>query len=109
MELHALSPFDYYLILDSRQPPSLVIFTSPACGACKRVVSILQNNHVQVPDLKCYVIEAHQSAGLVEELEIFHLPALFLYAQGELVTQLQCVLQVLSIEASIRQALLEME
>jgi len=107
MNIQEISPFDYFHVLDARNEPSLVIVTSPACGACRRLTHILQEAQLDVDGLKCWQLQAAASVGLLEELEVFHLPAMFLYAQGDCLGEIQCVLTVDAIRAQIVRMLSE--
>ena len=53
----------------------------------------------QVLQLRTEVEEAY---GLLEELEVFHLPALFLYAQGDCVGPVHAPLHLEAVEQAIR-------
>ena len=81
--LKSLSYFDYYQILDHRQEPSLVCFTKPSCGGCRRLKKILNETPLKIPGLQCFDVLVEDSYGLVEEFEIFHLPTMLLYVQGQ--------------------------
>ena len=98
-----LDPADYYPILDARQPPALVIFTAPACGACRRLKAILAQLP-PFPDTAVYEVSAERAGGLVEELEIFHLPALFLYQDGDLHAPIHARLTADSLREAIETA-----
>ena len=84
MDLYPLHAADYYPTLDRRLPPSLVIFTAPACGACRRLRALLAALPTPpLPDLIVYAVDAEEAPGLLTELEVGHLPALFLYRSGD--------------------------
>ncbi|MEL6345067.1 MAG: thioredoxin family protein [Myxococcota bacterium] len=104
MQLSPLSAFDYYPVLDARKPPALVIFTGPACGACRRLKAILSQMAPPLNDLAVFEVDAANAAGLVEELEIFHLPALFLYADGDYHASVHPQLTAASIAAAVTAA-----
>lgn len=73
-------PMDVYPRVDAEEA-CLLLFTKPGCGVCKAMVTAL--GQVQVP-LPVFEVDIEGAAGLVDEHEIFHLPAVFLYRQGEL-------------------------
>lgn len=103
VQILPLDPADYYPILDARMAPSVVIFTAPSCGACRRLKAIL----AQMPpiaDTAVYEVSAERAGGLVEELEIFHLPALFLYRDGDLHAPIHAQLTADSLLRAIRSA-----
>ena len=101
MNVEALKAHDFFPLLDSRQEPSLVFFATPACSSCKRLRSILISTEFDIPDLRCFQVQAEQAGGLIEEYDIFHLPAIFLFMNGEMVGELQCLLT----QETIRQTL----
>ena len=92
VQIQSLDPADYFPTLDAREPPSVVIFTAPACGACRRLKAILAEM-LPIDGLDVYEVGAERAAGLIEELEIFHLPAMFLYQHGELHAEIHAVLR----------------
>lgn len=71
----------YFRVLDAAPGASLVVFTAPGCGACRAMLRALRDLRGEV-SLALYRVAAEENPGLVEELEIFHLPALFLYRDG---------------------------
>jgi thioredoxin 1 len=103
VKMQPLHPADYYAVLDEREAPSVVIFTGPACGACRRLKAILAEM-APIPDIIFFEVGAEQAGGLVEELEIFHLPALFLYQHGELHAEIHAVLQPHALRDAIEAA-----
>lgn len=104
MELLPLSAHDYYPLLDARQAPSLVIFTGPACGACRRLKQVLAGMAPPLPGLEAREVDAEQAGGLVEELDIFHLPALFLYQHGDYHAPVHAALHADAIAEAIQAA-----
>ena len=102
MEITALDAADFYRVLDERQDPSLVYFTTPGCGACRRLGQMLQGGVLDVEHLRVFEVQAEQAYGLLEELEVFHLPALFLYAQGDCVGPVHAPLHLEAVEQAIR-------
>lgn len=75
-----LTQFDFHHILSHSYGISLVVFTSSYCGACKRIIALLKQ--YKANDLQIYLINAEEEIGLVNEFEVFHLPSLFLYHNG---------------------------
>jgi thioredoxin-like negative regulator of GroEL len=78
--LRRLDQFTFHHALADTSGPSLVLFTAPACGACRRVKGIL----AQLPfrDLTLFEVDAGLDMALTREFEVFHLPALFLFRDG---------------------------
>lgn len=92
---------DFYTVIDA-PGAALVVFTAPACGACRRAKAV-------VPQLAGAVdrwieVPAERSPGLVADLEIFHLPALFLYVDGGFHAPIDAVLTPAALSAAIETA-----
>jgi len=71
---------------------ALICFTAPGCGSCGAFQKVLPKLQDRVDNkneagyafpLKVFEVDAGNSMGLVEELEIVDLPALFVYVNGE--------------------------
>ena len=103
--IQSLSYFDYYQILDHRKEPSLVCFTKPSCGGCRRLKKILSEAPLQIPGLQCFIVSVEDSYGLVEEFEIFHLPTMLLYSQGQFHCEVNSRLTRHDLEEAIKLAL----
>lgn len=79
-EARPLSPHDFWRVVERPGPAHLVLFTARGCGACramKRAVGALD------APWSAWEVDAHDAAGLVEALDVFHLPALFYWEDGE--------------------------
>jgi len=61
---------------------ALLVITSPFCGACKAMLRALSTLPAQTVD-RLFIADAGDAPGLVADLEVFHLPALFLYRDGD--------------------------
>ena len=105
--LEPLSPFEYYHILDARRDPSLVCFTKPNCGGCRRLKHLLQEEPLDIPNLRCFEVSVEDAYGLVEEFNIFHLPTMFLYFNGEFHREIHSRLDRPSLQAAISNGLLQ--
>ena len=103
--LESLSAFDYYLVLDNRQEPSLVCFTKPSCGGCRTLKKILLDSPLTIPSLRCFEVQVEDAYGIVEDLEIVHLPTMLLYYKGDLHREIFSVLRPQAIQQAIEIAL----
>lgn len=62
---------------------ALVVLTSPFCGACRAMLRALAELSAErVPTI--LVADVGESPGLAADLEVHHLPALFLFRDGAL-------------------------
>lgn len=90
----------------------VVVFTSPWCGACKaakRALASLTEAALApagaVGPLHLLEVDAGESAGLTADLEVFHLPALFVYKRGEFHAPLQAPLRVDALARALTEVL----
>lgn len=60
----------------------LVIFTGPACGACRRMKAVLGEPGALPEGTRLLEVDAGIDMALTNEFEVFHLPALFLFRDG---------------------------
>jgi thioredoxin-like negative regulator of GroEL len=81
MQFSELTEFDFHPQLAQSAGVSLVMFSGPDCGSCRRLESIL-------PALtagrvaRLYKVDVQTSTALAREYEVFHLPSLFLFVDG---------------------------
>lgn len=82
--------FDFDATLRRLGGVAVVIFTSPWCGACravKRALSQLECDTLAREGtssaLHLLEVDAGESAGLTADLEVFHLPAMFVFKDAE--------------------------
>lgn len=81
--LKRLDQFSFHQTLAGMRGPALVIFTGPACGACRRLKAVLEGSGELFTDLQLFEVDAGDDQALTHEFEVFHLPAMFLYRDGE--------------------------
>lgn len=82
MILQSLPGFRVDRALASSSAPLLVVLTSPDCGACRHLLRVLETLPAPAALGGALVVDAGEAGGLVEEHEIFHLPALLLAGPG---------------------------
>lgn len=88
MALTELTEFDFHARLARSPGVSLVIFSGPDCGGCRRLESL-------IPALAAgraahlYKVDVQKSTALAREYEVFHLPSLFLFVDGQFHAPLQ--------------------
>ena len=81
MNLLELTEFDFHLRLAQSKGVSLVMFSGPDCGSCRRLEKLL-------PQLAAgcvahlYKVDVQTSTALAREYDVFHLPSLFLFVDG---------------------------
>lgn len=79
--IRRLDQFEFHHVLEATPGTSLVLFTAPACGACRRLKQILGDG--ALPEVTLFEVDAERDLALMREFDVFHLPALFLYRDGE--------------------------
>ncbi len=83
--LHA---HDYHHRLAATPGLGLVFFSSPECGTCRRVETLLTD---AAPEhARLYKVDVQRDAALARAFDIFHLPDLFLYRDGHFHARLDC-------------------
>ncbi|MCB9762942.1 MAG: thioredoxin family protein [Alphaproteobacteria bacterium] len=79
MSFTPLTRFNYHETLEQTPGPALVVITSRGCGACRAVKRALV---AMREPIALFEVDAGQSPGVAAALEVFHLPAMFLYVDG---------------------------
>ncbi len=97
--LRRLDEFTFYPTLAETPGASLVLFTAPTCGSCKvyrRALEMLDGPD----DPPVFEVDAGHSMALTREYEVFHLPGLFLFRDGEF----HCALEAQPLPGALRRA-----
>lgn len=81
MYLLELTEFDFHPRLARSNGVSLVMFSSPDCGSCRRLEKVLPRL-VAGRVAHLYKVDVQTSTALAREYEVFHLPSLFLFVDG---------------------------
>jgi thioredoxin-like negative regulator of GroEL len=98
-----LHDHDYHQRLAATPGLGLVFFSSPECGACRRVEALLPDAAPEAARL--YKVDAQRDAALARAFDIFHLPDLFLYRDGQFHARLDCAVTPASLGRAIDAAL----
>lgn len=99
-----LDQFDFHHRLAAQPGASLVLFTAPDCGSCRHWRRLLSEFDAGRP-LALFEVDVQRDAALAAEFELFHLPALVLYNDGEFHALLQCEATPASLRSGLREAL----
>ncbi|WP_161626933.1 thioredoxin family protein [Sulfuricella denitrificans] len=81
MKFTNLTEFDFYPRLAQSPGSSLVLFSGPHCGTCRKAEAVLPQALAGWVD-RLYKVDVEKSIALAREYEIFHLPALILFVDG---------------------------
>ncbi len=103
--LPTLDDFDFHARLADQPGVALVMFTRPGCSACRHWAQLLAEWHRQHPEHAVYAVDVEQNMALAREFDIFHLPSLHLYVDGEYHAELQSEARLPKLQAAIAAAL----
>lgn len=104
MHLNPLTEFDYHQRLAATPGVALVLFTSPDCGTCRVVERLLPIAGAGLATA-IYTVDVQQATALARAFDLFHLPALFLYRDGQFHARLETEATPEKLRAAIEQAL----
>ena len=104
-EIHTLDQFSFYQVLPETRGPALVIFSGPRCGSCRYLKRIIQQQAWPGGEMRFFEVDAHEEPGLAHTFDVFHLPTLFLYRDGEYHCRIQSEARIASLHAAVATAL----
>ncbi len=104
MHLDALHGLDLDRTLHDAAGVVLLVVTRPGCGACRAVKAALATL-APIDGLAVYEVDAADAPALVDELDIFHLPALWLFLGGEPVEQVPAAPVAARLDGALRGAI----
>jgi thioredoxin 1 len=107
MTIKHLDEFNFYNTLANTQGISLIFFTGIHCGSCHHLRQILEHYEQVFGNITIYEIDAGVSAGLTKSYEVFHLPTMFLFRDGNFHCQLHAEPLPEKIHQAIEEALLK--
>lgn len=105
--LHALNDANFYTVMQSTRGPGIVFFSSAGCNSCRYWKTLLEQLAEKRPALHIFEVDAEQGMGLTREYEVFHLPALFVFIDGQYHAPLQCEARLDTIERALDNILAE--
>ena len=107
MTFVALTDLDFYQTLADVTGNALVVVTAAHCGACKQLKRVLQAYQASTEAYPVFAVDAVANGGLVQALNIFHLPALFLYKNGQYHRAIHCEATLPALQQAMQEALLQ--
>ncbi len=100
-----LDEFNFHQTIADLSGLVLVFFTGPHCASCHHLRDLFTREGKIIKDhfaeFHVFEIKADKAAALVNEFNVFHLPTLFLYKDG----QFHCELQTLAHSKKIIEAI----
>ena len=104
-----LNEFNYHQTISEMPGISLVFFSGPHCGSCHHLRDLLATHFQEFvahfKQFHVFEVKADKAGALVNEFNVFHLPTIFLYKEGEFHCELQAIAQPKSIIKAIEHAL----
>lgn len=100
-----LDQFEFHHRLAHTTGVAIVLFTSRGCASCKAWRRLLADYRRRHTETQVFEVDAERDLALTREFNVFHLPALFLYAGGRYHSPLQCEARLEPLHAAITAAL----
>lgn len=103
--IRLLNDHGFYDALAETTGPSIVFFSKPGCSSCHLWKRLLGELLQLREDIHVFQVDAEQNMALSHEYELFHLPALFLFVDGEFHCELQSEARLMHLQAALDVAL----
>lgn len=103
--LESLNTHNFHHVLEGVSGVSLVFFTHSLCSSCRAWKQLLQTYSASHQDIRIFEVDAESEMALTNEFEVFHLPALFLYKDGQYHAPFQSVASLEAIDQAITRLL----
>jgi thioredoxin-like negative regulator of GroEL len=101
----ALDQFSFHHQLADTQGIAIVMCYKHACGSCKKWQQVLLAYQHLHPAIALFSVDIEKESALAHELELFHLPALYLYTNGQFHCELQAEASLSKLEQAVQTAL----
>lgn len=96
----------FYTHLETTRGLSVVFFTSHGCASCRRWQELFREFLTLYDDVQICAVDAQASMALTRAYEVFHLPSLFLFIDGQYHRALQPHASINSLREAIDQAII---
>lgn len=83
---------------------AVVLFSAPHCGACRAWKQLLPSALADQASA-FYEVDVSEATGVARYFDIFHLPTIYLYHDGQFHAELQCEAQPETIQLTAHQLL----
>lgn len=104
-QIQRLNDHNFYNALGETTGPSIVFFSKPGCSSCHLWKRLLEELLQQRDDIQIFEVDAEQNMALSHEYELFHLPAMFLFLNGEFHCELQSEARLPDLQTALEVAL----
>ena len=95
---------NFYRYLESHQGLSVIYFTSHGCASCRRWRELFREFLTVYDDVQVCAVDAQSNMALTQAYDVFHLPSLFLFIDGQYHRPLQPHASIASLREAIDQA-----
>lgn len=96
-----LTQFDFHDVLSRDRGLSLVLFGKRGCSACRHWERLLDLFAAEQTAIKVFTVDVEENEALAREFDLFHLPALFLFRDGQYHCPLQAQARLPELKAAI--------
>lgn len=84
-----LAEGDFHRRIAASSGMAVVLFTAPRCGACRAWKHLLPSALADQASV-FYEVDVSEATGVARYFDIFHLPTIYLYRDGQFHAELQC-------------------
>lgn len=102
--MQRLDQFSFYPRLAETAGAVLVFFSAAGCASCRHWKLLLQEFTAR-DAVPVFEVDAGSDQGLAREFDVFHLPALFVFVNGEYHRPLQAEASLPRLRAAVAAAL----
>jgi thioredoxin-like negative regulator of GroEL len=95
---------EFHARLAATDGVAVVLFSTVHCGACRTWKSLLPDALSGLADM-FYEIDVSEATGVARYFDIFHLPTVYLYRDGQFHAELQCETRREAIRETVRRLL----
>ena len=84
-----LAEGDFHRRIAASSGMAVVLFSAPRCGACRAWKHLLPSALADQASV-FYEVDVSEATGVARYFDIFHLPTIYLYRDGQFHAELQC-------------------
>ena len=85
-----LDQFNFHHTLSDRKGINLVLFKKESCSSCAYWYKLLLNYQRANPQTCLYLVDVELDQALANEFDLFHLPVIQIYKDGDYYGEVQC-------------------
>ena len=100
-----LDQFDFHHRIGVTQGPSLVLFHTPECASCRHWKRLLADYAGLHDDVTLYQVDVQRDMALAHEFGLFHLPALFIFLNGQFHCEFQSEARMEQLRTALKDAI----